>query len=63
MPRLRDLTNGLNLQSWKPFNNESCLTECPPGFEEVSTVNSNYGKVYKCEKCSGKINHYAFQIK
>lgn len=56
MPRSRDFTSGLSLQSWKPFNKTSCLTECPPGYEEVSTESNNYGKVYKCEKCLGKIN-------
>lgn len=29
--------------------------ECPPGFEEVPAENSKYGKVYTCQKCSGKI--------
>jgi len=53
MPRSSvDLQNGLHLQSWKPFNNSSCLLECPPGFEEVPTENS-FGKVFKCQKCSG----------
>ncbi|XP_060876851.1 insulin-like receptor [Metopolophium dirhodum] len=52
MPRSRDLQNGLHLQSWKPFNNKSCVMECPPGFEEVPTENS-YGKVFKCQQCSG----------
>lgn len=53
MPRSKlDLQNGLHLQSWKPFNNTSCLMECPPGFEEVPTENS-YGNVYTCKKCSG----------
>jgi len=28
--------------------------ECPPGFEEVPTENS-YGKVFKCQQCSGKV--------
>lgn len=54
MPRSRDLQNGLHLQSWKPFNNKSCVMECPPGFEEVPTENS-YGKVFKCQQCSGKV--------
>jgi len=54
MPRSRDLQNGLHLQSWKPFNNKSCVMECPPGFEEVPTENI-YGKVFKCQKCSGKV--------
>jgi len=54
MPRSRDIQNGLQLQSWKPFNNKSCVMECPPGFEEVPTENI-YGKVFKCQKCSGKV--------
>jgi len=32
--------------------------ECPPGFEEVPIENI-YGKVYTCEKCSGKVFFYA----
>lgn len=62
MPRLRvDLQNGLHLQSWKPFNGTSCLMECPPGFEEVPTDNS-YGKVFKCQKCSGKVHVYIILV-
>ncbi|XP_050440178.1 insulin-like receptor [Adelges cooleyi] len=53
MPRPRvELQNGLHPQSWKPFNNTSCLMECPPGYEEVPTENS-YGKVHECRQCAG----------
>lgn len=62
MPLSRvDLQNGLHLQSWKPFKNVSCLRECPPGYEEVPTENE-YGKVFTCRECSGKINFYAIKI-
>lgn len=62
MPQSRiDLPNGLHLQSWKPFNNTSCLMECPPGFEEVAIENI-YGKVHTCEKCPGKVDFHATKL-
>lgn len=61
MPKSRvDLQN---LQSWKPFNNTSCLLECPPGYEEVPTEVPNYGKVFKCQECSGTDNLHLNSIK
>lgn len=57
MPKPRgDPQNGLHLQSWKPFNNISCVLECPHGFEEISNENGSFGKVFNCQKCSGKVH-------
>lgn len=55
MPKHRDPQSGLHLQSWKPFNNKSCVLECPHGFEEVSNINEKQEKVFNCQKCAGKV--------